>query len=206
MHDTTRMTPIVLAVSACLFACGGPGHQQQQADQRANAPDTTTATTTAGEVSATAKAPSDAEIFAVLTEANTAEIDAARTALSKAKHADVKAFAREMITDHEKLLHGGKALADSLHVTPEPPAIDSLATHVSQEKQTLSNATGATFDKTYMDAQVQDHQTVLAMLQQFEGQAQSPRLKAMITKAEPIVQRHLSRAQAVEAKLTVPAA
>jgi putative membrane protein len=170
--------------------------------------DTTTATTAGGEVNAASNnsAPSDAQIFAVLTEANQAEIDAAKTALDKAKHADVKAFARQMLADHTKLLNGGKALADSLHVTPQPPANDSLATHVAQEKQQLSSVAAPTFDKTYMDAQVQDHQTVLALLKQFEGQAQDPRLKAMIAKAEPIVQRHLTRAQGVDAKLAVPTA
>ena len=66
-----------------------------------------------------------------------------------------------MITDHTKLLHGGKALAP---------------------------------------------QTVLTLLKQFEGQAQDPRLKSMISKAEPIVQRHLTHAQAVDAKLAAPAA
>jgi putative membrane protein len=199
-----RTAPLVLAVSALFAACG-----QRSDQQNATTHDTTTAA--GGEVSAApapaaAKAPSDAEIFALLTEANTAEIDAAKTALKKAHRTDVKAFAQQMITDHTKLLHGGKALADSLHVTPQPPATDSLATHVQQEKQTLGSTSGAAFDKTYMDAQVQDHQTVLALLQQFEGQAQDPKLKAMITKAQPIVQRHLDKAQAIDGKLAKPQA
>ncbi|HZS60676.1 MAG TPA: DUF4142 domain-containing protein [Gemmatimonadaceae bacterium] len=193
-------------MSALALACGGGNNTNNQpaGRQAMPSPDTTPATSTAGGDVNTA--PSDAQIFAVLSEANEAEIDAAKTALDKAKHADVKAFARQMIADHTKLLHGGKALADSLHVAPQPPANDSLATHVSQEKQQLSSVSAPTFDKTYMDAQVQDHETVLALLKQYEGQAQNPRLKGMITKAEPIVQRHLTHAQAVDAKLAAPAA
>jgi len=198
MHGA-KTAPLVLAVSSLLAACGQRS-DQQVANQGATTRDTAAAAS--GEVAPSPRAPTDAEIFATLTEANTAEIDAAKTALTKAKRADVKAFARMMIADHTKLLKGGKALADSLHVTPQPPANDSLGTHVQQEKQTLDSAGAATFDKTYMDAQVGDHETVLSMLKQFEGQAQSPQLKALITNAEPVVHRHLDHAKKLEGEMT----
>src|SRR5262249_22402786 len=202
MMYSTRTAPLVLALSALIVGC-------QKSDQT-NAAGTTARDSqsgASGEVSTpatpvAAAKPSDAEIFAILTEANEAEIDAAKAAVSKSKHADVKAFARSMIADHTKLLKGGQALSDSLHVTPQAPGNDSLATHVQQGEQARGTAAGATLDKTYMDAQVQDHQTVLDLLKQFEGQATEPRLKALIQNAEPIVQRHLTRAQAIDAKLT----
>jgi putative membrane protein len=183
-----RTVPLVLAIVALLGACG-PGASSHN-----------TTMTAGGDVSASP--PTDAEILAVLSEANTAEIDAANTALARSGSADVKAFARAMIADHTTLLNGGTLLADSLDVPPQPPADDSLTAHFAKEKQALLSATAATFDRTYMDAQVEDHQTVLLMLQRFENQARHRRLKALIAQVEAVVQDHLARAQTVEAKVT----
>lgn len=148
------------------------------------------------------KAPSDAQIFALLHEANVAEMEMAKIALDKSQRADVKAFARAMIADHTNLLADGTRLADSLAVAPQLPANDSLTAHIAQETRALTTASPSAFDRTYMDGQIQDHQTVLSMLQQFESEAQHLRLKAYIAQVEPVVTTHLDRAQAVEAKVT----
>jgi putative membrane protein len=145
---------------------------------------------------------SDANILAILHEANEAEIHAARLALSSSTNASVKSFAHQMIRDHTKLDHAGDSVAKAANITPAPPANDSLKAHAAQEAQQLGAAgKGAGFDKQYIDDQVQDHQTVLDLLHQFQNDAQNPQVKDAVTSAMPIVQGHLERAKRLSATL-----
>src|SRR5579862_2107244 len=125
----------------------------------------------------------------MLAEANEAEIASAR-------------FALQMIADHTTMLKKGRSLATALNLQPQPPTPDSLEQHAQQETNQLNGAaSGRAFDKAYLDAQVQDHQTVLSLLQQFQGQAQHPEIKTLITGAEPTVQKHLDGAQHLDRQL-----
>jgi putative membrane protein len=160
-------------------------------------------TSTGGDVTSSTVGPQgDAQILVMLSEADEAEIAAARLALQKGARASVKMFARQMIADHTKMLEKGRSLANTLNLSTQSPTSDSLVKHAQQETQTLNRAApGRQFDKVYLDAQVQDHQTVLSLLQQFEGQAQHPELKALITGAEPTVRTHLEQARHLDGQL-----
>jgi putative membrane protein len=68
-------------------------------------------------------------------------------------------------------------------------------------------AKGAAWDKAYIDNEVAVHQAVLSLLQSAQGAAQDTSLKALITKATPAVQGHLTKAQDIQGKLAnAPAA
>lgn len=165
----------------------------------------TTTTSTAGGDAALPMTPgaesalADARIFGVLSELNMGEIQAAKLAVDKAASAPVKSFARSMISDHAKMLNKGDSLATALQITPQPPRSDSVAAHGQSEHASLDAAApGAAFDKVYMDAQVQDHQETLALLQQLEGQTQNAQVKSLLDGAIPIVQGHLARAKRID--------
>lgn len=149
-----------------------------------------------------AGSPTDTTILAVLHEANEAEIAAARVALDKSTNARVQSFAHEMIHDHARMDRQGALVASALNVTPIPLANDSLAAHLTEESAQLSAAAqGPAFDKAYIDAQVQDHETVLALLQRFQPAAQHDAVKTTITDAMPVVQKHLDQARAIQVRL-----
>jgi putative membrane protein len=192
-----------LVATICMItACAG---SRSDADRANNTADTTAAKIATGEVApsshSTTTALTDANILGQLAEANQAEIAVGQMALQRTKSSEVRGFARQMISDHTKMLNAGKAVADSLAVTPSPPSPDSLPQKADQETQTLSTLTGAAFDKTYMDAQVADHRTVLALLGKLAAAAQDPRLQSLIAGAQPTVQQHLDRAQSLDAKV-----
>jgi putative membrane protein len=150
----------------------------------------------------TSRGVSDANILAVLHEANQGEIQAAQMALGKSSNPRVQSFAHQMIRDHARLDRGGDSLAKQIGITPAPPADDSLAAHVRQESATLSAAAqGAGFDKQYIDAQLEDHTTVLALLEQFERDAENAQVKAAVSSAIPVVRGHLARARKLSATL-----
>jgi putative membrane protein len=64
-----------------------------------------------------------------------------------------------------------------------------------------AQAKGAAWDKAYIAHEVQAHQDVLNTLQTAETSAQNAQLKELITKARPIIQKHLDRAQEIQKKL-----
>lgn len=144
----------------------------------------------------------DAEIFAMLKSANQGEIDAGKTAESKATNAAVKAFAKDMVADHTMLLNQGDALAKKLNVTPQPAANDSIDATNKQVATALEQAPkGAAFDSTYVNNQVLGHQNTLDLVKRAEDQAQNSELKALLKNAEPVIQRHLDRIKDIQGKM-----
>jgi putative membrane protein len=203
------LIPTVL-ITAAAVACGGgktgdtstASNSSGMSAAADSGKGDSTRSTASGDVAggAASNGPSDANILGVMHEANQAEIQAAQLALNSSSNPQVKSFAHQMIRDHMKLDHAGDSVAKAANLAPEPPANDSLPGHVRQESAALRAAGhGAGFDKLYMDDQVQDHETVLALLQQFQGQAQNLDVKAAVSSAIPIVQGHLNRAKKLAA-------
>ncbi len=148
-------------------------------------------------------AMTDAGIFAMLAAANRGEIDAGKMAETKATNASVKAFARDMVTDHTKLLDQGNALAKKLNITPDSTAADSINAMNQSTASTLSAAAkGPAFDSAYVNAQVTGHQYVLDLVKRAEGAAQNAQLKAALTnEVQPKIQQHLDRIQSIQSKM-----
>src|SRR5690242_14102473 len=63
--------------------------------------------------------PTDPQIAAIVVTANQVDIDAGKLAEHKAHAADVKAFAKRMVTDHTGVNKAAVGLAQKLHLTPE---------------------------------------------------------------------------------------
>jgi putative membrane protein len=149
---------------------------------------------------------SDANIVALLDEANKADSSTGAVAAKKATNPEVKAFARLMMTEHHTLRFQGQQLAKKLKVTPEPPADDPLAAPAQDETNALqSTPKGAEFDKTYIDKEVGIHQAVKDLLDKAHSAAQNEELKKLIEKAQPVIQKHLDQAEALQKKLPAKA-
>jgi putative membrane protein len=145
---------------------------------------------------------SDANIVALLDEANKADSSAGATAAKKATNPEVKAFARLMMTEHHALRLQGQQLAKKVKITPEPPVDDPLTAAAQDETNALqSTPKGAQFDRTYIEKEVAAHQAVKDLLDRAHSAAQNAELKKLIEKAQPVVQKHLDQAQALQKKL-----
>jgi putative membrane protein len=66
-----------------------------------------------------AQAPNDAQIAHIVVTANQVDIDAGKLAEKKGSTADVKAFGKQMVTDHSGVNKQATALAKKLGVKPE---------------------------------------------------------------------------------------
>jgi putative membrane protein len=163
--------------------------------------DTTDAATTGG------GQLSDANIVALLDEANMADSASGAYALGKATNPDVKAFAKLMMGEHHALRAQGLQLAKKLNVTPELPANDPLKPAAASEMAALRAAPkGPQFDRTYIEQEIGIHQAVLDLAGKAHGAAQNEQLKKLIEQARPVIEKHLTRAQEIQKKLGKPSA
>ena len=72
-----------------------------------------------GAVLAQGAKPTDPQIAHIAYTAGSIDIDAAKQALQMSKNADVRAFAEQMVKDHEAVNKQALALCKKLNVTPE---------------------------------------------------------------------------------------
>lgn len=150
-----------------------------------------------------AVALSDPQIAMIALSANSGDSARGRLAEQKSTNAEVKAFGKMMVRDHGALNKRAVALARKLNVTPVPSSADSdLVSKVTVMTTDLRGKTGKEFDKTYIDQEVQIHQLVLDDLDKtLIPAAQNADLKNLLQTARGVVQAHLEKAQALQAKL-----
>jgi putative membrane protein len=150
---------------------------------------------------------SDANIVALLDEANMADSASGAYAVTKATNPEVKAFARLMMGEHHALRAQGQQLAKRLGVTPQLPADDPLKPAAQSEMTALKGAAkGAAFDRTYIEQEIGIHKAVLDLAGKAHDAAQNEDLKKLIEQAKPVIEKHLARAEAIQKKLGKPTA
>ena len=200
---------IAMGGTLMLSACGG--NDAATTDSSA-APGTVSADSAAGAMAGTdsmnhanmAGALTEPNIVSMIGLSNAAEIQTSTIAQDKATNADVKAYARDMVRDHQAMQKQSDSLVAKNNMQPQAPQAqgDQKQQMVNQTTQQLqSTAKGAEFDRAYMTAQVQMHQQTLTELQSYQGMVQNAELRAMIEQAIPKVQAHLERAQSIQGKL-----
>jgi len=150
-----------------------------------------------------AQQPNDAQIAAIVVTANQVDIDAGKLAESKADNAQVKAFGRQMVTDHSGVNKQATELVTKLGVKPEDNATaQSLKSGGADNVKALSSLSGAAFDKAYIDHEVAYHQQVLdAVDKTLIPSAQNAELKALLEKVRPAFVAHLEHAKQVQQSL-----
>lgn len=148
-------------------------------------------------------APNDAQIAAIVVTANQVDIDAGKLAESKGSTKDIKAFGKQMVTDHAGVNQQATALVKKLKVKPEDnPTARSLKSGGDQNVQKLKGLKGAEFDSAYIDHEVTYHQAVLdAMDKTLIPSAKNEELKALLVKVRPAFVAHLEHAKQVQSTL-----
>ena len=135
----------------------------------------------------------DAAAMKQLAQANLNEIDAGKAAAAKAQSPQVKQFAQKMVDDHTRMLDDLKTLAQQKSVSlPESVSLKDKA-----QMELMKRASGADFDKKYMDQMVKDHQKDLSDVQDLASKAKDPEFKAAVQKASSRISEHLQMAQRI---------
>ena len=148
-------------------------------------------------------APNDAQIAHIVVTANQVDIDAGKLAESKGSTKDVKAFGKQMVTDHAGVNSQATALVTKLKVTPEDnPTSQSLKAGGAENVKKLQGLAGAAFDKAYVDHEVAYHEQVLGAIDKtLVPNAKNDELKALIVKVRPAFVAHLEHAKHIQSSL-----
>lgn len=148
-------------------------------------------------------APDDAQIAAIVVAANQVDIDAGKLAGKMSKNAEVKAFAKQMVTDHTGVNKQAVALVTRLKVKPqESDTSKSLKQGGKENIAKLKGMKGAEFDKAYVGHEVDYHQAVIDALDKtLIPNAKNAELKDTLVKVRPAFVAHLEHAKSLQASL-----
>jgi putative membrane protein len=146
---------------------------------------------------------SEAQIAKLTDLANTAEIEQAKLAQSRAKQASIKKFASMMVKDHTDAKQEQAKLYKRLTLTPsESATAASLKADTDRALDDLKKSDPGGFDAAYVAGQVDAHQKVLDLLDaKLLPSAVSPELAENLRKMRSTVEHHLKEAQTLQASL-----
>jgi putative membrane protein len=152
------------------------------------------------EAGRTERALSDAQIAGIMEAANTAEIQQGSIAQRMAQRQEVRDFATMMVTDHSKALEEGQRLSTKAGFGTAGSEIESELRADNQETVSeLNDAKPSDFDEEYMEAQVEAHEQVLALLdEKLIPNAVNPDLRASLLAKRATVAAHLERARNIK--------
>jgi putative membrane protein len=145
----------------------------------------------------------DPQIAHIAYTAGVIDINAAKQAMEKASNKDVKAFAQDMLRDHEAVNKQALALVKKLNVTPEDNDTSRALTKQASDKLAeLGKLKGAAFDKAYVENEVAYHKAVNGALEtQLIPGAGNTELKGLLQTGLKIFQGHQQHAEHVAAEL-----
>jgi putative membrane protein len=144
-----------------------------------------------------AKGGPDAKHAHQIAQSDLAEVQAGKMGVSKATSPEVKKFAQSMVDDHGKHLSELRSMAKTKGMQlPSTPA----KKHQNAMKK-LESASGAEFDKLFMQQMVKDHEDALKLVQETAKNAKDAELKADAEKTAPVIQKHLDEAKRIAASL-----
>lgn len=160
------------------------------------------ATCIIGGVAPTARAQhlSDANIAALIDEANAGDSALGAAALPKLTDRGPRDFARLMEGEHHALHVEGLDVERAEHITPELPSPDPFRPAVDAERETLSAMPkGRAYDSTYISHEVAIHRAVIHWV---GGHLPAnAAYRRYVSAAGPVLQKHLRDAEAIQRRM-----
>jgi putative membrane protein len=147
--------------------------------------------------------PTDPQIAHIAYTAGVLDISAAKQAIAKTGNKDVKAFAEDMVRDHEAVNKQALDLVNKLKVTPEDnDTSKALSKQATEKLAELDKLKGADYDKAYVANEVAYHKAVNGALEtQLIPSASNAELKSLLQTGLKIFQGHQQHAEQIAAKL-----
>jgi putative membrane protein len=146
--------------------------------------------------------PTDPQIAHIAYTAGQLDIAAAKQAIDKTTNKDVKAFAEDMLRDHEAVNKQALDLVTKLKVKPEDnDTSKTLTKNADTKRAELGKLSGAAFDKAYIDNEVAYHKAVDSALETtLIPSASNAELESLLQTGLKIFQGHEQHAEHVAAE------
>jgi len=150
-----------------------------------------------------AAAPSDPQIAHIAYTAGQIDVAAGKQALARSHDKRVRAFAQEMVRDHQAVNEKALALVKKLGVTPQAnPTSAALSKGAAAKLKELGRLKGAAFDRAYIANEVAYHRTVNGALRgTLIPSASNGELKALLETGLTLFTEHQKHAEHVAAEL-----
>jgi putative membrane protein len=129
----------------------------------------------------------DADFVAQTVAANYAEIEFAQLAAQRSNHAEVKALARQLVTDHTKVLSDLKQLAQTKAITVPVEAEDADKRKIER----FYDESGKEFNKKWTKEMIDKHEKSINRFEKRFEKTEDAELKALIDKTLPHLRMHL---------------
>ena len=163
--------------------------------------DTAAVVTDTAAMGGNVEAYSDANAVAFIQTVNTGEIEAAQLAKTKATRAEIKAFARQMETDHTTMKNEVAQTAQRLGLSTTATDEDVLEDHQETMRELNDAKGGDEFDDKFIDEQVDAHKNALEEIDDAIERTQNAEFKALLQKARGAVDGHLKHAESLDKKV-----
>ncbi len=150
------------------------------------------ATESTGVNSALGVAPKTEDFIMEASASDVFEIESSKLALQKGNDA-TKAFAQQMVTDHEKSTAELKALVASGKVQGNP--VTTLTEEFKEEIDELAKLDGDELSEEYIDDQVDAHEDAVDLFKRYAEEGENADLKAWAAKTLPALEHHYQMAQ-----------
>jgi putative membrane protein len=145
--------------------------------------------------------PTDPQIAHIAYTAGVIDITAAKQALAKSKNNEVRAFAQDMLRDHEAVNKQALDLVKKLNVAPaDNDTSRALSKQAAGKQAELEKLGGAAYDKAYLANEVAYHKTVNGALETLLiPSANNAELKSLLQTGLKLFQGHQQHAEHVAA-------
>ena len=130
------------------------------------------------------------------------EIQSGQLAMQMSQNPAVRNFGNMLIADHTRSTQMVVAAAQSARIAPPPPAL--LPQHQAMLDQLRAAGAGPNFDMTFKQIQVGAHQEALQLHHNYAASGDVPALRNAAGQIVPLVQMHLSHAQALNVGPVAP--
>ena len=202
-----RFTKLSLTL-LCVGALGACSRADNAADTMAARTDSAagrvdSAATATGNAMASGSWTND-RIFGYTHNADNGEIALGKLASTKATNSQVKAFAQQMVKDHQAMMNDAHALMGKVNAQVDSTwddAKDLAGDGAEKLRELTEKERGADWDKNYIESQVDMHQRVLDKLTDAAKNNADTTVTNALTKATAKVQEHLTKAQSIKAGL-----
>jgi putative membrane protein len=188
---------ILLATALVFAACNNEGKDSVEKADSANESkmDTVHADTTTAATIAVDEATSD--FMVKVADVGMTEVKLGQMAQDKAMSQRVKDFGSMMVKDHTAAGDELKSMASRKNVT-----LPSAVGEAHQKKiDALTKKTGKDFDRAYMDAMVDGHQSAINDFEKASNNTKDADIKSWADKTLPTLRMHLDSAKAIKKAL-----
>jgi putative membrane protein len=209
---SARALVCLLAASAPLLASCGTHERRDRYEQTAPAgrpapsgSDTTNAPPPPSQAAASPESlQSEPAVMDVLRTANTIAIRSARLARTRSTNDAVRAYAVQVLEDQMAASAKLSQLARRMDVRPRSdPASRELTSQADQARATFETKRGDSFDRAYIDNEIQFHQKLLDLLDRtLAPAAADSEMKAYLAAERSRLAAQLNHAQHVQSALS----